>query len=52
LLPTLLALLCLFSAQAKADADPAIDVAVRMQGGEVLVDVNFTCVSRRRRPGR
>ena len=37
----LLALLCLFAAQAKADADPAIDVAVRMQGGEVLVDVNF-----------
>ena len=41
LLSMLLALLCLFAAQAKADADPAIDVAVRMQGGEVLVDVNF-----------
>lgn len=37
----LLALLCLFAPQAKADVDPAIDVAVRMQGGEVWVDVNF-----------
>ena len=41
LLPVVLALLCLSAAQAKADADPAIDVAVRMQGGEVLVDVDF-----------
>jgi hypothetical protein len=35
------ALLWLFVALAKADAGPAIDVAVRMQGEEVLVDVNF-----------
>jgi len=36
-----MALSCLFATQAKADADPAIDVDVRMQGGEVFVDVNF-----------
>lgn len=36
-----LALLCLFAMQARADAEPAIDVGVRMQGEEVLVDVSF-----------
>lgn len=40
-LPIALALLCLFPAHAKADADQAIDVDVRMQGEEVFVDVNF-----------
>lgn len=36
-----LALLCLFATQAKADAEPAIAVDVRMQGEEVIVDVSF-----------
>jgi len=36
-----LALLCIFAAHAKADADAAIDVGVRVQGGEVFVDVSF-----------
>jgi Polyketide cyclase / dehydrase and lipid transport len=36
-----LTLLCFFAVQAKADADDAIDVAVRIQSGEVIVDVNF-----------
>ena len=35
------ALLWLFVFNAKADADPAIDVGVRMQGDEVFVDVSF-----------
>jgi hypothetical protein len=39
--PLVLALFCLFASQAKADADPAIEVDVRMQGREVFVDVNF-----------
>lgn len=41
LLPIALVLPCLFAAHAKADADQEIDVDVRMQGGEVFVDVNF-----------
>lgn len=41
LLPIALALFWLFASQARADADPAIDVAVRMQDGEVFVDVSF-----------
>jgi hypothetical protein len=41
LAPALLALTGLFAAQAQADADPPIDVNVRMQGEEVWVDVNF-----------
>jgi len=41
LLQIALALLCLFANRANADADPAIDVDVRMQGDEVLVDVRF-----------
>ena len=36
-----LALLWIFAGHAKADADPAIDVGVRMQGDEVYVDVSF-----------
>lgn len=40
LLPIAL-LLCLVANYAKADADPAIDVDVRMQGEAVLVDVGF-----------
>lgn len=36
-----LALLCLFATQARADADPAIGVGVRMHDGEVFVDVSF-----------
>ncbi|MBE0623827.1 MAG: SRPBCC family protein [Burkholderiales bacterium] len=36
-----LALLCLLATQAKADAEPAIAVDVRMQGGQVFVDVSF-----------
>jgi len=36
-----LALLWIFAGQVKADADPAIDVGVRMQGDEVFVDVSF-----------
>jgi len=36
-----MALSCLFATQAKADADPAIDVDVRVLGEEVLVDVSF-----------
>jgi hypothetical protein len=36
-----LALLCFFATHAKADADPAISVGVRMQDREVLVDVDF-----------
>ena len=36
-----LALLWIFAGHAKADADPAIDVGVRMQGDEVFVDVSF-----------
>jgi carbon monoxide dehydrogenase subunit G len=41
LLPLTLALLCLLATHAKADEDPAIGVDVRMQGGEVFVDVDF-----------
>ena len=41
LLPIVLALQSLFAAQAKADTDQTIDVDVHMQGGQVLVDVNF-----------
>ena len=41
LLRIALGLLCLFAVHANADADPAIDVDVRMQGEQVLVDVNF-----------
>lgn len=41
LLPIAAALLWLFVFNAKADADPAIDVDVRMQGDEVFVDVSF-----------
>ena len=33
--------LCIFTIHARADADEAIDVAVRIQSGEVIVDVNF-----------
>jgi ribosome-associated toxin RatA of RatAB toxin-antitoxin module len=36
-----LVLLCLFTAHATADAEPAIGVDVRMQDGEVFVDVDF-----------
>ena len=35
-----LALLCLFAINANADADKSVAVGVRMQGGEVIVDVN------------
>ena len=41
LLPPALALLCLIGPQARADADPAIEVAVRTQRREVFVDVSF-----------
>ncbi|MBE0621778.1 MAG: SRPBCC family protein [Burkholderiales bacterium] len=41
LLTIALALFCLFATRAKADADPAIEVSVRMQGDEVFVDVSF-----------
>ena len=41
LLAMVLALLWIFAGHAKADADPAIDVGVRMQGDEVFVDVSF-----------
>jgi len=41
LLAMVLALLWIFAGQVKADADPAIDVGVRMQGDEVFVDVSF-----------
>jgi Polyketide cyclase / dehydrase and lipid transport len=34
-------LLGLFANPARADADESIDVAVRIRGGEVIVDVNF-----------
>ena len=34
-------LFCLFAFHAKADADKAIAVAVRIQGEEAIVDVNF-----------
>ena len=37
----MLALLCLFATPARADADPAIRVAVRVQHGEAFVDVDF-----------
>jgi Polyketide cyclase / dehydrase and lipid transport len=36
-----LALLCLFAINANADSDQAIDIGVRIQGEEVIVDVNF-----------
>lgn len=36
-----MALLCLFTTHANADTEPAIGVDVRMQDGEVLVDVDF-----------
>ena len=39
--PLMLALLGCFAVHANADADPPIDVAVRVQAGEVFVDVNF-----------
>jgi hypothetical protein len=35
-----LAFLCLFAINANADADKTVDVGVRMQGSEVIVDVN------------
>jgi hypothetical protein len=35
------ALLCLLAVQAQAGPEPAIEVEVRIQGEEVLVDVNF-----------
>jgi len=35
-----LAFLCLFAIDANADADKSVEVDVRMQGGEVIVDVN------------
>ncbi len=35
------ALLCFVEIDAHADQDKAIDVGVRIQGGEVIVDVNF-----------
>ena len=41
LVPVALALLCLFTTHANADTEPAIGVDVRMQDGEVLVDVDF-----------
>ena len=41
LLRLALALLCLLAMQARADAEPAIGVEVRVQNGEVLVDVSF-----------
>ena len=41
LLPPALALLCFVAPQARADADPGIEVAVRMQRREVFVDVSF-----------
>ena len=34
-------LFCLFAIHANADSGKAIDVGVRIQGGEVIVDVNF-----------
>ena len=34
-------LFCLFAFHANADSDQAIDVAVRIQGDEAIVDVNF-----------
>jgi len=34
-------LFCLFAFHANADSDQAIDVAVRIQGEEAIVDVNF-----------
>lgn len=34
-------LFCLFALHANADSDTAIDVAVRIQGDEAIVDVNF-----------
>lgn len=41
LLPLLLALPGFFAVQAHAHEDPPIDVAVRVQAGEVFVDVSF-----------
>jgi len=35
------ALFCFFAVHAKADSNKAIDVAVRIQGEEAVVDVNF-----------
>ncbi len=40
-LPIALALLCLFATHVNADADQAIDVTVRIQGEQAIVDVNF-----------
>lgn len=41
LLPIAATLLCLVAVDAHADQDNAIEVDVRIQGGEVIVDVNF-----------
>jgi hypothetical protein len=41
LLPVAVALFCLSTNHANADSDQAIDVAVRIQGNEAVVDVNF-----------
>lgn len=41
LLPIAATLLCLVAVDAHANQDKAIDVDVRIQGGEVIVDVNF-----------
>lgn len=41
LLPIAAMLLCLVAVDAHADQDKAIDVDVRIQSGEVIVDVNF-----------
>lgn len=41
LLPIAAALLCVFAVDVRADQDKEIDVDVRIQGGEVIVDVNF-----------
>ena len=41
LLPIAVTLFCLFAFHANADSDKATDVAVRIQGDEAIVDVNF-----------